>query len=140
MDQQPSFEQSLESDISRLAIEIKTQREKPESQNSPEQELIKEAIFRAFPESKNQPQAVDGSAAGASQPESNPNSPLPAYAQSAPAESKLEIEYLIDIALKKGIGMALTESQKAPAFVQDAFHDALAGRLYPELQKRGIVQ
>ena len=142
MDQPTSFENVLESDIQRLATEIRGQQERPEMQNAAEQEIIKEAI-RAFPESKNQPQSAapapiptpsSGSAAD------NPASPLPAYAQSAPAEVKLEIEYLLDIALKKGIGSALSESQKSPAFVQDAFHDALAGRLYPELQKRGIVK
>lgn len=143
------FETSLEVDIQRLAAEIRGQREKPEMKNAAEQELVREAI-RAFPElsrdSKNQSQAAANDAASVSgqvagdMSGNNPNSPLPAYAQSAPAETKLEIEYLLDVALKKGIGPALAESQKSPAFVQDAFHDALAGRLYPELQKRGIVQ
>jgi hypothetical protein len=141
---QPSFEQSLETDIQRLATEIRTQQERPEMKDAAEQELVKEAI-RAFPEAKNQPQGTGGAAtqtAGATdgQPTGNPSSPLPAYAQNAPAEVKLEIEYLLDVAFKKGIGTALTESQKSPAFVQDAFHDALAGRLYPELQKRGVVK
>ena len=139
---QPSFEQNLEADIQRLAAEIKTQQERPETQNAVGQELIKEAI-RAFPELKQQPQAAAGTTTGAtgSGPDAaNSSNPLPDYAQHAPAEVKLEIEYLLDIALKKGIGTALTESQKSPAFVQDAFHDALAGRLYPELQKRGIVK
>ena len=53
---------------------------------------------------------------------------------------KLEIEYLCDMALRKGIATAMSESEKSPYFVQDAFHDALAGKLYPELQKRGIVK
>ncbi len=140
----PSFEQSLETDIQRLATEIKTQQERPEMKNAAEQELIKEAI-RAFPEMKNQneqPQAAGSTMTTTARDQltGNPSSPLPVYAQNAPAEIKLEIEYLLDIAFKKGIGTALTESQKSPAFVQDAFHDALAGRLYPELQKRGIVK
>ena|SRR5581483_5985626 len=129
----PSFEQVLENDLHRLAAEIKTQRERPEMHNAAEQDLVKEAI-RAFPESKNQPQA-----APAPQAPQHDAGPLPAYAAQAPAEVKLEIEYLLDIALKKGLGPALAESQKSPPFVQDAFHDALAGRLYPELQRRGIV-
>jgi hypothetical protein len=139
---QPSFEQSLESDIQRLATEIRMQQERPEMKNAAEQDLVKEAI-RSFSEAKNQPQAAANAATQATtvdQSTGNPSSPLPAYAQNAPAEVKLEIEYLLDIALKKGIGSALTESQKSPAFVQDAFHDALAGRLYPELQKRGVVK
>jgi hypothetical protein len=135
MDQQPSFEQSLEADMSRLAVEIGTQREKPEMQNAAEQELVKEAI-RAFPELKNQSQG----GTPVSKIPDDTKSPLPAYAQGAPAEVKLEIEYLLDLALTKGIGAALAQSQKSPAFVQDAFHDALAGRLYPELQKRGVVK
>jgi hypothetical protein len=146
MDQPTSFEKVLESDIQQLATEIRGQREKPEMKDAAEQELVKEAI-RAFPEMpKNineQPQATSGTAVttdGNNATGNDVNSPLPAYAQNAPAEVKLEIEYLLDVALKKGIGPALTESQKSPAFVQDAFHDALVGRLYPELQKRGIVK
>jgi hypothetical protein len=131
------LEKNLEADIQQLAAEIRDRREQSESRDVSEQEIIKEAI-RAFPESKHESQQ-----AGVPSPASNQadeSSPLPAYAQSAPAETKLEIEYLLDVALKKGISQALSESRKSPAFVQDAFHDALAGRLYPELQKRGIVK
>lgn len=134
MDQSPSFEKTLESDLHRLAAEIRTQRERPEMKNVGGQEIVKEAI-RAFPELKPRGQS------GATPIPQAPNtSPLPAYTQGAPAETKLEIEYLLDIALRKGLGPALVESQKSPAFVQDAFHDSLAGRLYPELQKRGMVK
>jgi hypothetical protein len=146
MDQPTSFEKALESDMQQLAAEIKGQRERPEMQSAGEQELVREAI-RAFPElPKNvneQPQAAGGAVTSAPDNRAagdNSNSPLPAYAQNASAEVKLEIEYLLDIALRKGIGTALAESQKSPAFVQGAFRDALAGRLYPELQKRGIVR
>jgi hypothetical protein len=146
MNQPLSFEKALEDDIQHLAAEIRGQQERPEMQNAAGQELVREAI-RAFPEAQGngneQPQAVAATSVPAPASLSsadNPTSPLPAYAQNAPAEVKLEIEYLLDIALKKGIGSALDESQKSPAFVQDAFHDALAGRLYPELQKRGIVK
>jgi hypothetical protein len=131
------LEKNLEADIQQLAAEIRDHREKSEFQNVSEQRIIKEAI-RAFPESKHESQAAAPSPA--LNQTDDASSPLPAYAQSAPAETKLEIEYLLDIALKKGIGQALSESRKSPAFVQDAFHDALAGRLYPELQKRGIVK
>jgi hypothetical protein len=130
-----TFEKVLESDMARIATEIKLQRENPEMKNLTEQEVLKNAI-RSFPELNTTPAAVGT----VPLPHTDDNSPLPAYAQSAPPESRLEIEYLLDLALKKGIGPALTESAKSPAFVQDAFHDALAGKLYPELQKRGIVK
>jgi hypothetical protein len=132
--EQSSFEAALEADLRELAQEIKNQRERPEMQNAGEKEIIKEAI-RAFPQSEKHPAPVPPSGAG-----SSTASPLPAYAQTAPAEVRLEIEYLLDIALRQGLGKALGEAQKAPYFVVDAFRDALAGRLYPELQKRGIVK
>ena len=117
-----------------LATEIRKQKERTEMKDAKGQEIIKEAI-RSFPDLNANPAA----AASTVQP-SNASSPLPAYAQSAPDEVKLEIEYLIDLALRKGIGAALSVSAKSPYFVQDAFHDALAGRLYPELKKQGVVQ
>ena len=129
-DQNVSFEQVIEADMRHLAAEIQQKRERPEFKNAGEQALVKESI-RAFPP------LPQNSAAAAPVP---PRSPLPAYADAASPEVKLEIEYLIDLALKQGIGKAIGESKKSPYFVQDAFHDALAGRLYPELQKRGVVK
>jgi hypothetical protein len=134
----PSFEQAtIEADMKTLAAEIRKNREQPELKNASEKELLKEAI-RTFPSlGERQPSAaVPAPAVPAN---SAAQSPLPAYAQNAPAEVKLEIEYLLDIAFRQGIGKALDESKKSPYFVQDAFHDALAGKLYPELQKKGIV-
>jgi len=141
-DQIPSFENTLEADVQQLAAEVASQRERPEMKDAAEAELIREAI-RAFPTPERAPQAAPAPAAPAPQ---NPASgsvfqnPLPAYATNAPAEVKLEIEFLLEKAFRDGIGKALTESKKSPYFVQDAFHDALAGKLYPELQKRGIVK
>jgi len=137
-DSSPSFESSLEADMQKLAAEIQNQRERPELANAGEKELVKEAI-RAFPQLEKTPAGAPSSAPVASN-SANSSSPLPDYAQAAPAEVKLEIEYLMDVALKQGLGKALSEARKSPYFVQDALHDALAGRLYPELQKRGVVK
>ena len=46
----------------------------------------------------------------------------------------------MDLALHEGVMKAINESKNSPDFIQDAFRDALAGRLYPELKKRGIVK
>lgn len=140
MDTSPSFENALEADMRTLAAEIKRTQELKDVKNPEGLDVIKEAI-RAFPQLERPPAngvpvpPAPNAAAGPSD-----NSPLPAYAQSASPEVKLEIEYLIDVAFRKGIGPALAESAKSPYFVQDAFHDALAGKLYPELQKRGVVK
>src|SRR6185369_12524381 len=127
MDQQPSFEQALESDMHQLAAEISAKREQREMKDATEQQLVKEAI-RAFPgthKSEDQLKAEVFPVAASSN-----SSPLPAYAQTASPEVKLEIEYLLEVVLQKGLGAALSESKKSPEFVQDAFHDALAGKLY----------
>ncbi len=135
-----SFEKVLEGDLARLAEEVRAQRARPEMKNAPEEDLLKEAI-RAFPEAADAREAAPGAVPPSSaRPSPSAQSPLPAYAQDAPAETKLEIEYLLDVALRQGLGKALGESKKSPYFIQDAFHDALAGRLYPELQKRGVVK
>ena len=138
MDQPSTFERSaIESDMKALAEQIKLRRETAEAKDAHGQEIVKDAI-RSFPDlSTNQAQAQ---AAATATQKDDPQSPLPTYAQGAPAEVKLEIEYLIDLALRKGIGYALAESKKSSYFVQDAFHDALAGRLYPELKRQGIVK
>ncbi len=142
MDQQSSLERSaLESDMKTLAALIKNQRERPEMKDAESRELLKEAL-RVFPSlEKTQPNPVVAAAQPVPRPPSatSPNSSLPAYAQSAPPEVKLEIEYLIDLALTKGISVAFSQAEKSSAFVQDTFHDALTGRLYPELKKEGIV-
>lgn len=137
MDEQ-NFEHALEADMRTLAAEIHRTQEMKDRAHAEGLDVVKEAI-RAFPQLD---RAVpDGN--GVPVPPATPgeaNSPLPAYAQNAAPEIKLEIEYLLDLAFRKGIGTALAESAKSPYFVQDAFHDALAGRLYPELQKRGLMK
>jgi len=134
----PSFENKIEADMKVLVAEIHRTQEMRDVKNAEGVDAVKEAI-RAFPQLGHS-RAEDNGVPTAPSTPGQANSPLPLYAQSAAPEIKLEIEYLLDIALKKGIGAALSESAKSPYFVQDAFHDALAGRLYPELQKRGVVK
>jgi len=125
----PSFEhQILEADIARLSAEIQGHRARPESKNLKEQELLKRSLT-SFTQTVSSPKHDEPSP-----------SPLPAYAQSAPAQTKLEIERLLDIAFHHGILKAATEAKKSSSFVVDAFHDALIEKLYPELQKRGILK
>ncbi len=121
-----------------LAAEIHRTQEMKDRKNVEGLEVVKEAIS-AFPQLNGDTSDDNGVPVTPATP-GEANSPLPAYAQNAAPEIKLEIEYLLDLALKKGIGPALAESAKSPYFVQDAFHDALAGRLYPELQKRGVLK
>ncbi len=124
----PQFEHEvLEADIKRLSAEIRKHEGKPEAKAMTGHELVKQSL-----------QSL--TAAPPPEPAAQSAGPLPAYASDAPAETKLEVEYLLDIAFHKGIAKAAAEAKKSNPFVLDAFHDALAGKLYPELQKRGIVK
>jgi hypothetical protein len=131
------FEKNLESDIVHLAEQVKSIRELPEMKNASEAEILKEAM-KVFPRpgAEKQPPMPPASSATTS----DASGVLPIYAQNAAPETKLEIEYLIDIAFRSGLSRALSDAKKSSPFVEDAVRDALAGKLYPELQKRGILK
>lgn len=127
----PFEQKALEADMRRLAEEIGRERERPESRSSSEHELLRQSL-RAITPPPTPPAAPS--------PQQDEHGALPAYAAQESAETKLEIEYLIDMALREGIIKAARVAQKSNPFVEDAFHDALAGKLYPELQRRGILK
>lgn len=139
MDSSPSFEQALETDMKTLAAEVQRTQEVKNMKEAQGLELVKEAI-RAFPQLNRDAMPNNGVPVAPASAMAPSDSPLPAYAQNAAPEIKLEIEYLLDLAFQKGIATAMKESSKSPYFVQDAFHDALAGKLYPEMQKRGLLK
>ncbi|MEK7076799.1 MAG: hypothetical protein AAB967_01055 [Patescibacteria group bacterium] len=121
--------ETLDADIKRLAAEVSRQRESPESRNAGEREILKQSLRALTPTPA--PQQPLPTA---------PQSPLPQGLQAAPPEAKLEIEYLLDMALHKGLDSANAEAAKSSPFVLDAFHDLLIEKLYPELQKRGVIK
>lgn len=126
--EQQQFEShaALERDIARLSEEIGKRRESPELKG---RELVRESL-RSFT-----PPPPAGPAKPAPQ-----QSVLPSYMQGEPPETKLQVEELLELSLHKGITQGLKEARKAGPYVLDAYHDALVDKLYPELQKRGIVE
>lgn len=121
---------ALEADIKRLATEVQKHREQADSSRMSGQELIKKSLQSMAGTPPPQQQVSQSASA----------SPLPDYAADASPETKLEIEYLLDLAFHGGIDKANGEAKKSSPFIMDAFHDALVTKLYPELQKRGIVK
>jgi hypothetical protein len=121
--------EALEADIKRLSEEIQKHREMPENKVLGGQELVKKSIQAMVSTPPSTAQAVQQSGGA-----------LPDYAAGASAESKLEIEHLVDIAFNQGIDKANAQAMKSSPFIMDAFHDAMAAKLYPELQKRGILK
>lgn len=66
---------------------------------------------------------------------------LPDYMEGQNVDEQTEglVEALLQIAVDKGILRAFRDSKKYPPFIQDAFHDALADKLVPEMERRGIL-
>ena len=88
-----SIDQVLEQDMRRLAKEIQATREMPENKNLDERELLRQSLGRVVPRAQEQAPAVSSPSAG----------PLPSYSSDISAETKLEVEYLMDLALHQGI-------------------------------------
>lgn len=115
-----------EQDLAAVAEEVERHRERPELSNLTGYELVRKSI-------QTLPSPVpDGVAPG-------DDLQLPAYVIAAAPATKLEVEQLLSLAFQEGILKASAEAAKTNPFVLDAFHDALAGKLYPELKKRGVV-
>ena len=127
----PRFEhEALEADIERLALEVKAQREHPETKSLQGPELLKRSL-QLYTGTVSVPPAPNLPAAKAPL--------LPSYMQNASSEVKLEVEYLVDMAFHEGVIKANEEARKSSSFVVDAFHDALVGKLYPEFKRRGLI-
>jgi hypothetical protein len=119
-EQQPIPPQEIEA----VAAEVKRHQENPEHRTLTGEELVKRSI-----------QTYTGVQSSAG----TPSDDLPTYAEGASSRAKQEIEHLLGLVFEKGILAANAEASRSNPFVLDAFHDALTGKLYPELQKRGLV-
>ncbi len=134
MPDQPELQPALEQDLHAISAEIARNREKPENKLLSGHELVRNSV-----KSYTAPVAPPPSAATAPAAQTDNDSVLPAYAQSASAETKQEVEHLLSLAFQEGVLSAAARAAKSSPYVLDIFHDALAGKLYPELKKRGLV-
>lgn len=121
--------QWLEEDLQRLAVEVRQLRQNPERKAVSDETLLKEALQGIAKEA--------GERAG-DQSESH-GSPLPAYLGEASPETKLEVEYLLDVTFHKGLEKAIAEGRTSTPFVEDAFHAVLIEKFLPELRERGLL-
>lgn len=111
-----------------ITTEVQRHLEQPETNNLSGQEIVKRSI-----------QNYTGTQGVPTPPPTPNDSALPNYMTSAAPADKREVEHLIAMVFKDGIMAANDEAAKSSPFVLDAFHDALAGKLYDELKQRGIV-
>ncbi len=124
----------VEKEIQRISSALLRERERPESRGLTGPELVRQTV-RSYTGA--QPAAKPAEPA---QPAGQViDDTLPEYAESAPPEAKQEVERFLGMAFREGILKASSEAAKSSPFVLDTFHDALSGKLYEELKKRGIV-
>ena len=127
----------LEADMQRLSKEILEKRNLPEYKDFSNKEIIKETIRPIIkqdakllkPENKTADEEAEKSF-------------LPDYALDFSPEKKLEVEKLIDEVFHKGKLFKAIKNVKNHNYdpnVVDAFHDALAGKLSVELEKRKLI-
>lgn len=135
-----NFSENLENSLSRLGERVNKRLESPEFKNLPEREIVKESI-RDFADNVRDEEAKEATKEnmGSSPGTSNV---LPSYLNddSASQDAKSEVERLVNIVFRSGLENAIRASKKEPAFIEDAFHDALVDKLVPELKKRGILK
>lgn len=135
-----NFHKSLEQDIDHLKEEIGRVQESEENRSFESKEVVKksfENISQKDSGVKEKPDIPSTQKTSQSDDEF-----LPEYMQGDDIDpkAKIKVEELMDLVIHKGILKALRASKKQPPFIQDAFHDALADKLVPELKKRGILK
>ncbi len=137
------FSEDLEKSFARFGSEVQKNLETQEFQNVPEREVVKQSL-RSFAETVPEPQPVQSTPAAPAPvaPHANQDAFLPAYFSEGDEspEVKRTVEGLIQMVFDEDIEKAVNEARRYPAFVEDAFHDALVDKLMPELRKRGIVK
>lgn len=134
-----NFSEHLERSLERLGGHVERQIESRGEQNVSEREIVKESI-QSFTKEVATNQEI---AAPAVQPVSHSTSQsLPSYLQEEERNesAKQIVGALIEEALSHGLEKAVTHAKKYPAFIEDAFHDALVDKLLPELKRRGILK
>ncbi len=125
-----NFEKTLPaSDVEKITEAAKIHAETPEGKEMKGEELAKEAI-----------QTAGGTAPAVASQSGQSLNVLTDYASVAPEEVKQKIEKLLETAANKGLNEATAEARKSSPFVLDAFHDALAAKLYPYLKEKGILK
>lgn len=128
--EETNFEKSLPgADVAKIAEAAKFHAETPEGKEMKGEDITKKAIQIAA-------EAVPPVSSQAGQS----LNVLTDYAVAAPEEVKQKIEKLLEVAANKGLIEATAEAKKSSPFILDAFHDALAAKLYPYLKEKGIIK
>ena len=132
----------LEQEIKELHEKLSLEGGRPERKETSEREIWRKIVREKYlpPQTSPMPEP-----ATPERPlEAGESAFLPHYLKDAPPDVKLKVEELIEIAWHEGnITKALEKATHEGLFFLNAFHDALADRLYEKLQemkRRGVIK
>lgn len=129
---------ALEREIQELWSRLETESRRPERRDFPHQEILREVVREKYAPPPTTPLQGEETAPA---PQASGESPfLPNYLKEAPAEVKLRVEQLIELAWHEGIGKGVEKAYREGLFFLNAFHDALADKLYREFKNRGLLK
>ena len=143
-----NFDEKLEQDLQRVGAKVEQIKEGLESERFEKKEAVKQSVRKLADEdiqketekiSSAKVSEDEPSFAKASEDEKERYFPDYVEEKDVDEQTKQIIEALLQLTVDKGILTALRQSKKYSPFIQDVFHDALADKLIPELEKRGIL-
>ncbi len=144
MVQVQNFSENLERSFARLGHEVRKNLETPEFQGVPEEEVVRRSL-RSLAEAAPVPSSESDAAVPPPPPDTPPvprDDFLPSYltTEGNSEDVTKTVEHLVQMVFDEDIEKAVTEAKRYPAFIEDAFHDALIDKVLPELKKRGLIK
>jgi len=134
MQKKINFNENLEKGLAKIGHRVAENIERGELRALPEREAIKRSIQSIA-------EMIPPASSAPHNPPQSSSPHLPAYMNDdgVTDDMRRAVERLVAIALGDDLEKAVKESKKYPAFIEDAFHDALVDKLVPELKEKGIL-
>lgn len=135
-----NFSEHIEKSFERLGKHVEERVETRAGENVPEREVVRESL-QSFAKEIHETKEIGAPTNGASpsQPSINTTA-IPSYLNKESEDVKKTVEMLVEEAFSGGLEKAVNKARKYPAFIEDAFHDALVDALLPELKRRGMLK
>ncbi|MDP3725181.1 MAG: hypothetical protein Q8R20_01785 [Nanoarchaeota archaeon] len=132
---------NFEENIQHMGERVAEYKEGRDVRSAPEREIVKEAL-KYEPQAAPLPAGTSGSDDGSlAAPGNAARIPLaPDYMHGGDAEGMREaVERLAETALCGDLKGSLKDARKLSPYLEDAFHDALVDKVFPEMKKRGLI-
>ena len=133
---------NFEQNVQRLGERVEEYKEATGAHpETPEREIVKEALkYEPQPISPGVPALEEEALRQAQGGHNEVPSLLPDYFEGGDENGMREaVERLAETALHGDLKHSLMEARKLSPYLEDAFHDALVDKVFPEMKKRGLI-